>query len=130
GTFEQPQLLRNGTRMLELRVGNAIPDASANFYQAGMSLRPFAAITQAELKAVKTFRTFEFDRSHGAWTVNGNLFDPNRSDAQPRLNQGEIWRIVNKSGGWWHPNHVHLDFGRVIKRNGRTPFLFEQDGIA
>jgi len=51
----------------------------------------------------------------------------------------EIWRLVNRSGGWWHPIHVHSEFGRVISRNGRQPFgglgpdhgqSVEQDGVA
>jgi len=56
----------------------------------------------------------------------------------PTRGQPVIWRLVNKSGGWWHPIHIHSEFMRVIKRNGRTPSVpvdgrawvpgFERDG--
>jgi FtsP/CotA-like multicopper oxidase with cupredoxin domain len=64
-------------------------------------------------------RTWEFDRRHGAWTVNGKLFDPDRIDAFPALGTTEIWRFVNKSGGWLHPVHPHLVEFRMLDRNGR-----------
>jgi FtsP/CotA-like multicopper oxidase with cupredoxin domain len=36
-----------------------------------------------------------------------------------KLNTPYIWRLVNDSGGWWHPIHIHSEFFRVIRRNGR-----------
>ena len=47
-----------------------------------------------------------------------------------RRDTPEIWRVVNKSGGWWHPLHIHHDFFRVLRRNRRTPPLNELDGMA
>ena len=46
-------------------------------------------------------------------------------------NEPQILRLINKSGGWWHPNHIHSEFGRVLSRNGRSPspVLSEQDGV-
>jgi len=76
-------------------------------------------------------RTFEFERSHGAWAINGELAGQlQRPIARPRLGYGEIWRLVNKSGGWWHPIHIHSDFSRVLTRNGKLPPLDERDGMA
>jgi FtsP/CotA-like multicopper oxidase with cupredoxin domain len=48
---------------------------------------------------------------------------------QAALGVPQIWRLVNKSGGWWHPIHIHSEFSRVLRRNGRTPPLAEQDGV-
>jgi FtsP/CotA-like multicopper oxidase with cupredoxin domain len=53
-------------------------------------------------------RDFEFDRSGGVWTVNGQPFDHGgRIDAFPRRDAVEIWRLRNSSGGWVHPIHMH-----------------------
>jgi spore coat protein A len=74
--------------------------------------------------AVQT-RTWEFDRRHGAWTINGRLFDAGRIDAFPAFGTTEIWRFVNKSGGWLHPIHPHLVEFRMLDRNGRPPKPYE-----
>ncbi|HEY6193713.1 MAG TPA: multicopper oxidase domain-containing protein [Candidatus Eisenbacteria bacterium] len=68
-----------------------------------------------------TRRTFEFNRSNGSWTVNGRTFDPERFVASPRQNTAEIWTIVNNSGGWMHPVHIHLEEHQMLSRNGRPP---------
>ena len=105
------------------RVG--IPDKNGNLF-----LRPFDPICSA-LTQGAVYRTFEFDRSHGAWTINGQLAgDLETPIATPKLRQPEIWRLVNNSGGWWHPIHIHSEFFRVLTRNGRMPPLIEQDGIS
>ena len=130
GTYEEPETLPTGTRLIEFRVGDRVADFSQNI-QPGTKLRPFAAITPAELQRVTVFRSFEFNRSHGQWTVNGQLAgDLSNPIALPAINRPEIWTIFNNSGGWWHPNHIHSEFHRVLKRNGRTPAPIERDGIA
>jgi FtsP/CotA-like multicopper oxidase with cupredoxin domain len=72
-----------------------------------------------------TTRTWEFNRSSGAWTINGKLFEADRIDAFPALGTTEIWEFVNKSGGWLHPIHPHLVDFRVLDRNGRPPKPYE-----
>ncbi len=129
GTFEQPETLPNGTRLVEFRVGASVPDASLNV-QPGTILRHFDAISAAELASVRTFRQFEFNRSHGAWTINNQLVDLNQVMAAPPINGPEIWTLKNSSGGWWHPIHIHSEFHRVLKRNGHAPAVVERDGIA
>jgi len=132
GTFEEPEILPSGTRILKIIVGPRVADPSFDV-QPGDALRPFLAITKAELAAVKTFRSFEFNRSHGAWTINGQLAGNLSSPmAAPVINTPEIWRLKNSSGGWWHPIHIHSEFQRVLSRNGvsPSPVVFERDGIA
>ena len=53
-----------------------------------------------------------------------------RPVATARLDRGEIWRLRNDSGGWWHPVHIHHEFCRVLSRNGKLPPLDERDGMA
>ena len=33
----------------------------------------------------------------------------------------EIWEFQNKSGGWFHPVHVHLIDFKILDRNGKPP---------
>jgi FtsP/CotA-like multicopper oxidase with cupredoxin domain len=132
GSFENPDILPVGTQIMKFIVGPAVPDPSFDI-QPGDALRPFAAITAAQIAAVKTFREFVFERSHGAWVINGTLAGNLSSPmAAPTLNQPEIWTLKNSSGGWWHPIHIHSEFQRVLSRNGvsPSPVVFERDGIA
>jgi FtsP/CotA-like multicopper oxidase with cupredoxin domain len=67
------------------------------------------------------FRTFKFERGNGQWQINGKTFDANRIDAAPRVGDTEIWTLVNGSGGWLHPIHIHLLNFQVLDRNGKPP---------
>jgi spore coat protein A len=70
-------------------------------------------------KQVRTFdfRTINQDGRH-MWTVNGQLFDPSASVAQPRFGTVERWRF---SSDFHHPIHLHLVHFQVLSRNGRPP---------
>jgi FtsP/CotA-like multicopper oxidase with cupredoxin domain len=63
-------------------------------------------------------RSFEFNRTGGMWTINGEHFDENKVTAQPRRNTVEVWDLVNKSGGWLHPAHLHLIKWKLLERDG------------
>ena len=67
-------------------------------------------------------RSFEFGRSNGQWLINGVGFADvqNRILAKPKRGTVERWRLINKSGGWSHPIHIHLvDFQIVSRAGGR-----------
>jgi spore coat protein A len=87
-----------------------------------MDLRPRDAVRR---------RRMEFRRDNGHWTVNGRIWDDivnsgfTLLEANPGLGDVEIWELVNKSGGWFHPIHIHLVDFQIIDRNGRPPFTFE-----
>ena len=118
GTLDQ------GVRLLQFKVvGPPLADPS----QVPDALRPFAAITQAEIAAA-TKRRFVFKRRHGAWVINDEFVDLNVAVASVPKNTPEVWELVNNGGGWWHPIHVHLEFMHVLKRNGQLPPLEERDG--
>ncbi|TKB72863.1 MAG: hypothetical protein E8D45_09695 [Nitrospira sp.] len=78
----------------------------------------WAPISDNEVVAT---RSFEFDRSLGAWTINGRFFNPRRADALPELGTTEQWTFENSSGGWWHPIHTHLEGFQIKTLNGNTP---------
>jgi FtsP/CotA-like multicopper oxidase with cupredoxin domain len=66
------------------------------------------------------------------WTINGESWQDviasgyKKVAADPALNSVEIWEIENKSGGWFHPVHIHLVDFQVISRNGQAPFPHER----
>ena len=101
------------------------------------ALRPFAPISAGEI-AHAYRRRFKFERTDGAWAINGRFAgDLERPIATPVRGQPEIWTLENSSGGWWHPIHIHSEFFRVLKRNGqvptitaRNPVVAERDGLA
>jgi spore coat protein A len=75
-------------------------------------------------QAVRT-RDWAFNRSGGAWVINGLPYGRSRIDAFPALGTTEIWRFINESGGWIHPIHVHLINWLILDRNGQPPFAYE-----
>lgn len=54
-------------------------------------------------------REFDFERGQGAWKINHRFYDANTANAVPALWSTELWILRNRSGGWWHPIHIHLE---------------------
>ncbi len=89
-----------------------------------MSLTPAMAVAK---------RTLRFVRQGGQWTVNGVTWEDVEASgftklfANPKPFDVEQWTIVNESGGWFHPVHVHLIDAKIIARNtnGGRPFAWE-----
>jgi FtsP/CotA-like multicopper oxidase with cupredoxin domain len=135
----EPDGLRpRGDRLLQFQVVSDPDPRIGDPSRVPDVLRPFEPIPQSEIDRA-VHRSFVFDRNHGAWAINGKLAgDLDHPIAQPKLGQPEIWHLANDSGGWWHPIHIHLEFMRVLKRNGKTPAVpvdgrawvpgFERDG--
>lgn len=91
-----------------IRPEMGVPDNS----QVPSSLRP---LPEMNTPVVRT-RNLAFDRRNGMWTVNGNLFDHNRTDITFKRGTAEIWRI-STSGGWAHPVHIHMEENRILTYN-------------
>src|SRR5438105_8645387 len=87
GDLQNPDVQIPGTPLVKFVVEG--PNV-ANYatIQAGDLLRPNTPISAAEIVAT---RQFEFNRSEGAWQVNGQFFDENRSDANPAVGSAERW---------------------------------------
>jgi FtsP/CotA-like multicopper oxidase with cupredoxin domain len=113
-----------GTKLLQFRLSGR-PIATR---PVPRSLRPFDPIGEDELAAAER-RSFKFDRSGGVFTINGEPIDIDKKNPIPR-NVPQLWHFENSSGGWWHPNHVHSEFMRVLRHNGQPPPLNERDGMA
>ena len=103
-----------GTPLLKFIVDGTAPDNSV------IPARLRGPIVQ-DVFPGQVDRVVEFNRSKGAWTVNGELWDPHRIIAQPRLDSVEVWKLRNSSGGWAHPVHIHGASSRIILKNGAPP---------
>ena len=69
-------------------------------------------------------RTWKFDRSGGAWSVNGRFFDPDVFSAVIKRNSAEIWTFESP-GGWVHPGHPHMEEFQILDRDGKPPPIEE-----
>ncbi|NQY91829.1 MAG: multicopper oxidase domain-containing protein [Deltaproteobacteria bacterium] len=81
----------------------------------GTELRPHVGVLTSGVPIAGKFE-WKTDRKNGAWTVNGELFNPLRSDVEPVAGTVQRWFVENKSGGWWHPFHIHLTGSEINKR--------------
>ena len=104
-------------RVLRFVVGDTVTDPSNNGPLPG-HLSDLAIPAQHPT----VDHEFTFERSNGQWLINGVGFEDvaNRILAKPKRGQVERWRLINKSGGWSHPIHIHLiDFQVVSRAGGR-----------
>lgn len=108
-------------QLLEFRVTGDAADPS----KIPDEFRPFPPITMSE---VVRRRVWRFERGNGIWQINAEGFDHHADHmagnldnpkVQIRRNTAEIWTLENRSGGWEHPVHIHLEEARVIRVNGR-----------
>jgi len=70
----------------------------------------------------KVKRNFSFDTTNGAWTVNGQFFNPTKISAYPVEGTAEEWTLTSGSG-WSHPVHIHHEEFQILSRNGKTPAI-------
>jgi FtsP/CotA-like multicopper oxidase with cupredoxin domain len=77
-------------------------------------------------------RKFAVDRTNGLWQFGGHTWEDvidtnygfSLADVAP--DSTEIWEIENRSGGWFHPVHIHLVDFQILSRNGAAPFAWER----
>ncbi|TVY16209.1 Bilirubin oxidase [Lachnellula arida] len=65
-------------------------------------------------------KQFTFETKNGQWLINGVGFEDveNRVLAFPKQGKVQRWELINNSGGWSHPIHIHLIDFQVTKRSG------------
>jgi FtsP/CotA-like multicopper oxidase with cupredoxin domain len=91
--------------------GDRIPDPSR--IPARMRNLP-----KMDLSKVRRRRTWVFDYNGGLWTVNGQVFNPNRVDAKIEQGTAEIWTLRNQGKNWSHPIHSHFTEFLLMEVNG------------
>ncbi|WP_254359504.1 multicopper oxidase family protein [Microbacterium hominis] len=73
----------------------------------------------------------ERDDVTNMWQLNEETWDDvvasdyTATLGDPTVNSTEVWEIENKSGGWFHPVHIHLIDFKILSRNGKAPFSYE-----
>lgn len=105
-------------RIMKIVVGAATPTTPTNTLSTTTLLRENTPILASE---ISNRRTFEFGRSNGLWLINQTHFENDISNAPMPLGVAEEWKLINGSGGWWHPIHIHLESHQVKDINGRAP---------
>jgi FtsP/CotA-like multicopper oxidase with cupredoxin domain len=66
------------------------------------------------------------------WNLNGESWHDvvdsgyKKVLASPELGETQVWEIQNNSGGWFHPVHIHLIDFKILSRNGKPAFAWEQ----
>ncbi|MBV6626935.1 MAG: multicopper oxidase domain-containing protein [Rivularia sp. (in: Bacteria)] len=86
-------------------------------------LRPFEALISPSARPT---RRWTFEKRNDRWEINGNIWDRNRVDANPGLNDIEVWEIITNSRDWFHPVHIHLVHFQILERNGQPPLAYER----
>jgi FtsP/CotA-like multicopper oxidase with cupredoxin domain len=87
---------------------------------------PHPAMTLTPAMSTAT-RKMRLQRTGQIWTINGETWDDvegsdfSRVFANPQVGDVEIWEVENRSGGWFHPLHIHLVDFQVLTRNGAPP---------
>ena len=71
--------------------------------------------------APRVTRTFDFDNSNGGWTINDRFMDCNEPRFTVQQNTVEHWILINSSGGWQHPIHIHFEEFQILSINGHRP---------
>ena len=75
----------------------------------------------------KRYMRVERDDATNMWKLGGSTWGEVIASgyqnvfAEVELNSVEEWTIENKSGGWFHPVHIHLVDFKIISRNGKAP---------
>jgi FtsP/CotA-like multicopper oxidase with cupredoxin domain len=106
---------RSGTNLVKFRVNQDLTDTSS----VPGTLRSVPAIGEPTIT-----RTFNFERTGGRWTINGERFSADRTDALPVLGQTEKWILHNATGAA-HPVHLHGVDQLCMSRNGGPCLPYE-----
>ena len=88
-------------------------------------LRPLPAM-RVPRRAAKTW-TFDLTEDHHGsyWSINGEMFDPDRVDHRVEKGSVERWRLRNTSD-LTHYVHLHQEQWRTLSRNGERPPPWER----
>jgi FtsP/CotA-like multicopper oxidase with cupredoxin domain len=104
-----------GTRVLKIIVDRNPPQPDVS--RVPSVLRPLRPLPNATQLAALPVRTWNFERSGGAWSVNGQFFDVSAPRLTCAKGSAEIWEFINNDNSWHHPIHVHFEEGRMLSKS-------------
>jgi FtsP/CotA-like multicopper oxidase with cupredoxin domain len=79
-----------------------------------------AAINRLQEGQATRTRPFKLEMGFGPMKINGQSMDMNRIDQTIKLNDTEIWEVINDSD-FPHPFHVHDIQFLILTRDGSQP---------
>jgi FtsP/CotA-like multicopper oxidase with cupredoxin domain len=89
------------------------------------TLRPLTRLSTSKAKRTRRLTMSMLGMSSpDPWGFNGLSYDPMRIDADPALDDVEIWEIVNPMG-MNHNFHAHAVMWQLVSRNGVAPAAYE-----
>ncbi len=127
----------NTGKVMQFVVSDEPFDGTNNIVPTRLDVSPQTidtmTLTTAMSKAT-TALTVEHNDTTNVWNISGKTWDDVIASgfaltvANPQINDVQLWTIENKSGGWFHPVHIHLVDFKVIARNtnGGKPFAWEK----
>lgn len=117
GRKPEKDYLRTPIQLLKFIVG---PGPVADPSRVPQQLRALPDVDLEQARRDAQRREARLGRSNGGWTVNDRIYSTVPA-FRSKQGQWEVWTVRNDSGGWVHPVHIHLEEGRLLSRNGRTP---------
>jgi FtsP/CotA-like multicopper oxidase with cupredoxin domain len=109
-----------GNKLLKFVVSNTVvADPSTNPATATFYQLPETSNTNPNI-VPRVRRTFEFTRSGGSgWRINGKLMPGDCSENRFNVERNSIeeWTLINSSGGWQHPIHIHMEEFQILSRS-------------
>jgi FtsP/CotA-like multicopper oxidase with cupredoxin domain len=122
-------------KVMAFRVGAGDGSTDAPLNTTGWPGADSLAVLNLDPNRAVARRTLNFERGGGEWTINDLTWaDVERSNfqaavARPKKDTVEVWTLVNNSGGWFHPIHLHLvDFKVLSRTDGRGRVQTYEDG--
>jgi FtsP/CotA-like multicopper oxidase with cupredoxin domain len=90
-----------------------------------MGLTESMATRRLDLRLERNDVTNLFEISDRTWhDVVDSGYQDVLTVAKP--DEVQVWEIENRSGGWFHPLHIHLVDFKILSRNGKPAFAWEQ----
>src|SRR5262249_54838574 len=110
-----------GNLLLQFQV-SATPVSDGSADPAGKTPLTFYSLPDTTVTPRIT-RTFKFDRLNGMWSINGHFIDCTTFPLNVQQNSSEHGVLVNATGDWTHPIHIHLEEHQILSRNRVAPPL-------
>jgi FtsP/CotA-like multicopper oxidase with cupredoxin domain len=117
-------------KVMAFQVGPEPTSTAGNTIPAVLNTNP--VVMDLQERDATQRRKLSFERGGSNWVINDQTWhDVERSGfrkviANPAHDAVELWELENRSGGWFHPIHLHLVDFKILDRNGRPPEPYER----